>query len=436
VEFAGILSIREQKTHVAHRVELSSGASALGVRIEYPRGPGLGHMICLSAFDARGFRGSGHRMGTLLEDRVVHEVRIARDEATPGYLPGPLPAGELSIWLHAHRIVPGEPCRYRLVVEWEGEGFAAAPLPRVAEPRSSVGHGPGWYRGDLHAHTRHSDGTWDVSDLLREARDAGLDFVALTDHNTTSHLADVGELPDPRPLVIPGMELTTFHGHALCLGTHAWIDWGVLRRDGMEAAAAEVHGLGGLFVIAHPLAGGDPVCTGCDWRYADMMPGAARAVEIWNGPWTGSSNNERALALWYAWLNQGWQIVATAGSDAHAPDRIAFGTGRNVVRADDLSPRTILEAIAAGRSYLSAGPRLKLAVDALPNSPADVRAAWHGCPAGAVVRLVADGRVSAESPAVGDGDRRWEGIRARWCVVELRDRDGAMLAVTNPVYLA
>lgn len=432
MEFAGILSIRELKTHVAHRVDLPRGASVLGVRLDYTRGPGLGHMICLSAFDAHGFRGSGHRMGTLLGDRVVHEVRIAADEATPGYLPGPLPAGELRVVLHAHRIVPGEPCRYRLVVEWEEGERATAPVPRVAGPRASAGRGPGWYRGDLHAHTLHSDGTWDVSDLLREARDAGLDFVALTDHNTTSHLADVGEAAEERPLVIPGMELTTFHGHALCLGAHAWIDWGVLRPHGMEAAADEVRSLGGLFVIAHPLAGGDPDCTGCDWRYPGMMPGTARAVEIWNGPWTGSSNNERALTLWYAWLNQGWRIVATAGSDAHGPGRIASGTGRNVVHAADLSARAILEAIAAGRLYLSAGPRLELAVDAL----LDVRAAWHGCPAGAVVRLVADGRVSAESPAVGDGDRRWEGIHARWCVVELRDRDGGMLAITNPVYLA
>ena len=98
-----------------------------------------------------------------------------------------------------------------------------------------------------------------MPDLLREARDAGLDFVALTDHNTTSHLAGIEELSDPRPLVIPGMELTTFHGHALSLGTRDWIDWGVLRPDAMAAAAAEVGRLGGVFVIASPAA---PAATG------------------------------------------------------------------------------------------------------------------------------------------------------------------------------
>jgi hypothetical protein len=268
-----------------------------------------------------------------------------------------------------------------------------------------------------------------VADLLREAGDAGLDFVAITDHNTTAHLADPGDPSDHRPLVIPGMELTTFHGHALSIGTRDWIDWGVLRPGGMDAAAAEVGRLEGLFVIAHPMAGGDPACTGCDWRYERMMPGAASAVEIWNGPWKGDSNNERALALWYAWLSRGQRVVATAGSDAHGPGRLAAGTGRNVVHAAGLSTAAILDAIASGRLYLSAGPRLEVSA---VHGALDAR--WRGAPAGAVARLVADGAVAAESPADGDGANRWEGIRARWCVVELRDREGGMLAITNPVY--
>ncbi|MEZ4637321.1 MAG: hypothetical protein R2856_20590 [Caldilineaceae bacterium] len=40
-----------------------------------------------------------------------------------------------------------------------------------------------------------------------------------------------------------------------------------------------------------------------------MMPGTARFVEIWNGPWFGGNSeknsNEQGLALWYGWLNQG-----------------------------------------------------------------------------------------------------------------------------------
>ena len=176
------------------------------------------------------------------------------------------------------------------------------------------------------------------------------------------------------------------------------------------------------------------------------MPGEARAVEIWNGPWAGESNNERALALWYSWLDRGLRMTATAGSDAHEPGRIAGGSGRNVAGAAELSARAILDAVAAGRLYLSAGPAVELTAaaggreagigDTLTGGVADIRMAWQGCPAGAVARLVTDGRTHAETPAGGDGALRWGMIRARWCVVELRDRAGGMLALTNPVYLA
>ena len=77
--------------------------------------------------------------------------------------------------------------------------------------------------GDLHTHTVHSDGNWDVPGLLAGARQAGPDFLAITDHNTVSHLAGLGENTGQPPLVVAGMDLTIFRGHALGLGTRRWI---------------------------------------------------------------------------------------------------------------------------------------------------------------------------------------------------------------------
>ena len=112
----------------------------------------------------------------------------------------------------------------------------------------------------------------------------------------------------------------------------------------MPDIAAAVAAAGGLFVIAHPMSVGDPVCTGCDWRYDDMMPGNARCVEIWNGgPW--SEDNERGLSLWYSWLNQGYRMVATAGSDIHGPSDVDTFVGLNNVYAAELSERAILDAV-------------------------------------------------------------------------------------------
>jgi predicted metal-dependent phosphoesterase TrpH len=42
-------------------------------------------------------------------------------------------------------------------------------------------------KGDLHCHTLHSDGENSVEDIVRHAVGLGLDYLAVTDHNTTTH---------------------------------------------------------------------------------------------------------------------------------------------------------------------------------------------------------------------------------------------------------
>jgi len=58
-------------------------------------------------------------------------------------------------------------------------------------------------RIDLHTHSTASDGTDTPADLVRKARDTGLDVVALTDHDTVAgHAEAMGALP-------PGLTLVT-----------------------------------------------------------------------------------------------------------------------------------------------------------------------------------------------------------------------------------
>lgn len=61
---------------------------------------------------------------------------------------------------------------------------------------------------DLHTHTAASDGTDGPVKLLRKARSAGLDTVAITDHDTLSGVREVlGRAPEGLRL-IPGVELS------------------------------------------------------------------------------------------------------------------------------------------------------------------------------------------------------------------------------------
>jgi hypothetical protein len=451
--FEDTLTADDVKRHIAHSLKVPPGSSQLDVRLHFsPSRVGRAeNMLCLTLFDPGGFRGAGHRGGD------THEVHVSAARATPGYRPGPLPPGLWTVEIDTHMIGPGAPCRYQLDVaiadgaDGSTESTHSESAPSTVSPIANVARpGAGWYRGDLHTHTVHSDGDWDVAGLVEAARAHGLDFVALTDHNTVTGLPEMDRASSADLLTIAGVELTTFWGHALCLGTRRWVDWRT-RKDGrtMPDVVREASKNGHLFVISHPCSIGDPICTGCDWRYPDVMPGPARIVEVWNGPWGGENNHERALVLWYEWLNQGYRMVATGGSDAHAAAHYPGWLVNNVVRADALSEEEILGAIESGHLYLSVGPHLTLTAhdgqdhqammgDALPAGKVTMTVEWDGCPAGALMRIVADGEPLREWRAGSRGERIWSlaAGQARWYVAEMRDGDGQMLALTNPIFFS
>ncbi len=64
-------------------------------------------------------------------------------------------------------------------------------------------------RIDLHTHTNHSDGTDTPAELMRNAAKAGLDLVALTDHDSTQGWAEAaGAVADTGVALVPGVELS------------------------------------------------------------------------------------------------------------------------------------------------------------------------------------------------------------------------------------
>lgn len=443
----GTLTARDAKRHIPHPFTVPEGAARLAIHFAYTpaAAQGLDSMLTLSLFDPHGFRGARHR------DGAQHDVVIDAHSATPGYLSGPLPAGDWIVQIDTHRILPGAPLHYTLDVEIDAENEpVAASAPLQGRPGVVVRSRSGWYRGDLHSHTNHSDaGERTVIDLVKAARAVGLDFLFLTDHNTISPLAEIDALASPDLLTAGGMELTTFWGHALVLGTRRWVDWRFRPGNGVINRLAEAtYAQGELFVMAHPASSGDPYCTGCAWRFGEMTPGAARIVEIWNGPWAGDSNNELALALYYDWLNQGRRLVATAGSDTHSTADYAAGPGFDVVYAEELSEVALLQAIAAGHLYLSSGPVLTLvAVEQegarrmmgdIVAQPATVTVQWAHCPPGAQLRVLANGQPLHRQP-IDASDSFTFTITpndANWLIAEMRTADGVLLAITNPLFCA
>ena len=440
--FSGSLTHSDSKRHIMHGFEVPENAGCLRASLEHrPRraaGADYNNQVSLSLFDPEGARGARHNNA----DQTIY---LSAARAAPGYLPGPILPGNWMVVLDVHRILPPDTLEYRITVDVDADTRTPDESPSTCTPGTTAPRGPGWYRGDLHCHSLHSDGAWDVPDLVQFARERALDFIALTDHNTVSGLAQLDSLADDNLLTIGGMELTTYHGHALMLGTRQWHEWRQINGRTITDNAREILNEGIFFIIAHPLTPGDPVCTGCRWQYQEMMPGIAPAVEIWNREW--APYNEDGLNLYYSWLNRGCRLVATAGSDMHRrPDSDAQSGAVNVVYAEELSESAVLNAVRRGRLYLSSGPVLHLTVPGDPEvmtggsvpraKGIHARVCWSGARPGDSLRLIVNGRPNQQISAAASGETQWNlpDSETRWFLAELRDSRGNMCAVTNPIF--
>ncbi len=449
LEATGALRREDRKSYRPHSFNVPPGTAAVRIEFRYDRGGLDPHsLMTLQVFDPRGFRGAAHRFAP----RQV--IEIGESRATPGFVPGPVTAGEWMVEVDVHSVIArddGQPNVYTLqvhAVESVDETVTVARAenaptpPRIEERR--------WLRGELHLHSEHSDGRWTTGEMAALARDRNLDFMFLTDHNTTTGVDVLRSQVGDEISVLPGIELTTYAGHALALGADAWVDW----RTGHQGRSANdmarsVRDTGSFLVIAHPDAPPDDVCTGCRWTHHDFDPGLADAVEVWGGLWNGAEErNQGCIDLWRTWLNTGRRMTATGATDAHRPEDWEGPVPITYVQASDAGLPSILEALRAGRTYVSSGPRLEIRAcsdggpiaevgSAVKRSAARVIEVACGDSPEAELRLVGNGGTFARAPVDSEGSlnaRPREGDT--WCCAELWNRAGdTLLAVTSPIYI-
>ena len=110
---------------------------------------------------------------------------------------------------------------------------------------------------ETHLHTLHSDGQHSVAAMLEACKSAGYDAVALTDHNTVSGLPEAEVAAARLGLVlVPGVEVTTFRGHAVVLGVARVPEWRDLEERGMDARAVFLVDAQGVIQHSHVYAPG------------------------------------------------------------------------------------------------------------------------------------------------------------------------------------
>ena len=326
-------------------VEVPAGTGALRVTLSYPRDSGA--VLDLGCFDPAGFRGWS---GGARESFVV-----AEHGATPGYLAGPVTAGPWQVVIGLH-VLPAAGVPFSVTAEALSAGAASLggqlapllerpdspPAPSARPPRRSLPAEPGltWLAGDLHAHTFHSDGVMSVAELAAHAVERGLDFIAVTDHNTVSHHAFLGPASARYGVtLLPGQEVTTELGHAGVLGDAGWVDF----REPASSWLAAAEAAGALMSVNHPFAG--PV------SWVHPMPRRPPLLEVWHWSWLDLSWTT-PLSWWQAWDPA---AIPVGGSDWHRPGSDApLGTPTTWVLCADASTAGVLDGLRAGRVAISA----------------------------------------------------------------------------------
>lgn len=288
---------------------------------------------------------------------------IGGDASSRSYLRAAPEAGTWRVVL-GEALMPPEGADYRVVItlrdaptlapQPERAPYAAAPaLDRTAR----------WYAGDLHVHSVESgDASPSIDAVAALAVARGLDFVVLTDHNTVSQadfLVDAqGRWPDL--LLVPGIEFTTYDGHAGAFGATEWVDHRIGQPGAtIEAAADAVHRQGALFVVNHPNLDLGDLCLGCAWAHA-LDPDQIDAIEIVTGGYApaGGLFYDDNVALWESWLATGARVAPVGGSDDHragvdlGPTDSPIGSPTTLIWASELSVAGLTAGLAAGRTVV------------------------------------------------------------------------------------
>jgi hypothetical protein len=292
----------------------------------------------------RGWSGNARRRAVLTEQ-----------SATPGYIPGPIQPGTWWVLLGLYKLDP-RGVELMITVRLSSvEGPSPAPRPPEDRQATLAGSGAGqprWFRGDLHSHTNHSDACGSLAELAAEGRLRGLDFLAVTDHNTISHLPFLGARDGL--LLVPGEEVTTYHGHMNVWGNTRLVDFRARTASELRSVIDAAHDQGAIVCASHPNV------PGMGWSFGYDLP--LDCLEVWHGQ--AEVWNSATLALWEQLLAAGRSVVAVGGSDVHIGKRGTAVPGEPTtwVRASSLSDAHLLDALRAGRVVITAsdGPWLKL----------------------------------------------------------------------------
>jgi len=453
--------------------------------------------------DFRGWGGSGYRDVTITPQGFSGEAQYDADpkayvpgRTTRSFVPGPIPAGRWAAELGLANIdsTDLDGVGYRVEFKaYRDRAFATSPYRRPRHNPAPVRPDTAWYAGDFHVHAEHSgDARASFTKTLGyafrpiSAGGPGLDFVAVTDHNTGTGWPEEDRLRGDYPgrLVLRGEEVTTYNGHTNNIASGVEPDYRtgpLFERQGdgslrflrgpqpVSGVFDAVNRAGGITQINHPTLFPSPpfpsnMCRGCQWTHSDAATDYSKvdSIEVATGPQKVSAAPNpfvtTAIEFWDDKLRRGHRIAAVGGSDDH---RAATGTGptdapvgqpTTMVRACGLSEQSVRQAVEAGRTYVKVGgpraPELNLTgrirgtdgPDAIIGdtihsaAPIDFRATVTGAAGGSILQVIKDGSIIRTVPLSGSATVDFASTGPGY--YRLQVNEGQFVsAVSSPIYV-
>lgn len=275
--------------------------------------------------------------------------------------------------------------------------------------------------GNLHSHTSYSDGSGLPGEAYDHARNAKLDFLALTEHNHAeavgsdnigiglNHGLYNGSGPDSlisiakdktvdgQFVALYGQEFSTIstgnHLNVLDVGEVITVEKG--RFDKLLdflATRKDSDGKPCILMMNHPSDTLDilPKEYGRDdfngvQDFVKRIGAGTRLIQIINGPGQVAGDGHAPARpdeqAYFKFLNMGFMIAPTADQDNHQKNWGTATPARTAIIAPDLSKKSLLDAIRQRHVYATQDPNLraiikvngKLCGDIIPLLPAQTR---------------------------------------------------------------
>lgn len=441
----------EEKTWKHVPFDIPEGVTQFHISVDYNEriasSPWLqgGNTLDIGLFDPQGIEsGSPGLRGW--SGSVRTEITIDRDWATPPYRSGEVQPGEWNLLLGAYKTADaGIDVDIQITLHTNHEPPEAPPVANIEDLTRAVLPKPvesGWYRGDLHMHTIYSDGDSYPHELTQAAYEAGLDFYGITDHNRAQSPVELVPHGNGWPVLVPGVEVTTYSGHFnVWGGADTWYDFRDHSAEGEQAAVNAARAGGALVSMNHPKPFG-PM-----WEHSEVT--GFDCIEPWNGWWGGLNN--LASGFWSDQLNQdsaaNWH-VGVGGSDMHKlkepgnplipVSNATLGHPTMWIQTDDeLTVDSILDAIRAGRTFISespSGPQIYASRD-----ETSITVHVVGAREDVLMAIDSDGCIRAEAIGSNDETFTWpieelipEG--ENYVRFEVGSPGGMVRALSNPIW--